>query len=83
MSGAISPLPQHAFMVWCSVKAQGQLYLYLYLTCCGIAFSAVVTFFLCLHYPEIFVPLRRTLFSEISTSLSVPNQGTRAGVPFQ
>jgi hypothetical protein len=29
MSGAIPPLPQHAFMVWCSVKAQGQLYLYL------------------------------------------------------
>jgi hypothetical protein len=28
MSGAIPPLPQYAFMVWCSVKAQGQLYLY-------------------------------------------------------
>jgi hypothetical protein len=27
MSGAILPLPQYAFMVWCSVKAQGQLYL--------------------------------------------------------
>jgi len=23
MSGAIPPLPQHAYMVWCSVKAQG------------------------------------------------------------
>jgi hypothetical protein len=23
------PLPQYAFMAWCSVKAQGQLYLYL------------------------------------------------------
>jgi hypothetical protein len=22
MSGAIPPLPQHAYMVWCSVKAQ-------------------------------------------------------------
>jgi hypothetical protein len=32
MRGAISPLPQHVFMVWCSVKAQKQLYLYLYLT---------------------------------------------------
>jgi hypothetical protein len=31
MSGAIHPLPQYTFMVWCSVKAQGQLYLYLYL----------------------------------------------------
>jgi hypothetical protein len=24
---AIPPLPQYAFLVWCSVKAQGQLYL--------------------------------------------------------
>jgi hypothetical protein len=30
MSGAIHPLPQYAFMAWCLVKAQGQLYLYLY-----------------------------------------------------
>jgi hypothetical protein len=29
MSGAIPPLPQYAFMAWCSAKAQGQLYLYL------------------------------------------------------
>jgi hypothetical protein len=28
MRGAIPPLPQNAFMVWCSVKAQGQLYFY-------------------------------------------------------
>jgi hypothetical protein len=27
MSGAIPPLPQHAFMAWCLVKAEGQLYL--------------------------------------------------------
>jgi hypothetical protein len=27
MSGAIPPLSQYAFMAWCSVKAQGQLYL--------------------------------------------------------
>jgi hypothetical protein len=26
MSGAIPPLPQHAFMAWCSVKAQGLYY---------------------------------------------------------
>jgi hypothetical protein len=32
MSGAVPPLPQYAFMAWCSVKkAQGQLYLYLYI----------------------------------------------------
>jgi hypothetical protein len=29
MSGAIPPLPQYAFLVWCSVKAERQLYLYL------------------------------------------------------
>jgi hypothetical protein len=31
MRGAIPPLPQYAFMAWCSVKekAQGQLYFYL------------------------------------------------------
>jgi hypothetical protein len=28
MRRAIHPLPQYAFMVWFSVKAQGQLYLY-------------------------------------------------------
>jgi len=27
MSGAIPLLPQYAFMAWCSVKAEGQLYL--------------------------------------------------------
>jgi len=27
MRGVIPPLPQYAFMAWCSVKAQGQLYL--------------------------------------------------------
>jgi hypothetical protein len=26
MSGAIPLLPQHAYMVWCSVKAKGQIY---------------------------------------------------------
>jgi hypothetical protein len=28
MSGAVPPFPQYASMVWCSVKAQGQPYLY-------------------------------------------------------
>jgi hypothetical protein len=31
-SGAIPPLLQYAFMVWCSIKAQGQLYLTLTFT---------------------------------------------------
>jgi hypothetical protein len=30
MRGAIPSLPQYAFMAWCSVKAQGQLYFTLY-----------------------------------------------------
>jgi hypothetical protein len=31
MCGAIPPLPQYAFMAWCSVEVRGQLYfLYLY-----------------------------------------------------
>jgi len=30
MSRAIRPLPQYVSMVWCSVKVQGQLYLYLF-----------------------------------------------------
>jgi hypothetical protein len=29
MSGAVPPLPQYTFMAWCSIKAQGQLYLFL------------------------------------------------------
>jgi hypothetical protein len=28
MPGAVPPLPQYAIMTWCSVKTQGQLYLY-------------------------------------------------------
>jgi len=26
MSGGISPLPQHSYMEWCSVKTQGQFF---------------------------------------------------------
>jgi hypothetical protein len=32
MSEAIPPLSQYAFMAWCSVKAQGQLYLPMHAT---------------------------------------------------
>jgi hypothetical protein len=31
MRGAIPPLSPYVFMTWCSVKAQGQLYLYLFI----------------------------------------------------
>jgi hypothetical protein len=34
VSGAIPPLPQYAFMAWCSVKVEGQLYLDLYMLLC-------------------------------------------------
>jgi hypothetical protein len=33
MSGAVLTLLQNAFMAWCSVKEQGELYLYLLLLC--------------------------------------------------
>jgi hypothetical protein len=36
MCGAVSQLPQYALMVWCSVKAQGQLYCYLHTICIQI-----------------------------------------------
>jgi len=29
MRGDIPPLPEHAFMAWCSIKAQGEIYLLL------------------------------------------------------
>jgi len=32
MRGAVPLLHQYAFMAWCSVEAQGQIYLYLYVT---------------------------------------------------
>jgi hypothetical protein len=32
MHGAIPPFPQYAFMEWYSVKAEGELYVYLYLS---------------------------------------------------
>jgi hypothetical protein len=38
MSGAIHPLPQYAFMAWCLVKAQGQLYLFFFLPLSVIEF---------------------------------------------
>jgi hypothetical protein len=37
----------------------------------------------CLRCAEIFVPLRQTLVVGTARSLSEPNQGNRAGVPFQ
>jgi hypothetical protein len=43
MQGAIPPLPQHGFMVWRSVKAQGQLYFYLIITLIIIVTIIIIT----------------------------------------
>jgi hypothetical protein len=50
MSGAVPPLPQYAFMAWCLVKAQGQLYIFFTLSklYCSI-YSAVLYLLLNLH----------------------------------
>jgi len=37
MGGAILPLPQYPFTVWCSVKAEGQLYL----SCLHVSFCTM------------------------------------------
>jgi hypothetical protein len=44
MSGAIHPLPQYAFMAWCLVKAQGQLYLFTVYARSDITVPRTVTF---------------------------------------
>jgi hypothetical protein len=65
------------FARWC------HCWKHLWNSCCGIAFSTVVRFFRCLHYPEIFVPLRQTLFLETARSHSELNVGNMVGVPLQ
>jgi hypothetical protein len=52
MSGVIHHLPQYAFMAWCLVKAQGQLYLYLLLG--GSEFHSV-----CMHFSPLPCVLHR------------------------
>jgi hypothetical protein len=52
-------------------------------SCRGTAFSAVVTSFLCLHYPEIFIPSRQSLLLETGRSHSELNQGNRVCIPFK
>jgi hypothetical protein len=51
-------------------------------SCCIIAFSAIIEFFRCLQYPEIFVILRQILVLETARSHSEPNEGYRVSVPF-
>jgi hypothetical protein len=40
MSGAVPPFPQYTFMAWFSVKAQGQLYFYIYSSILLYVFTA-------------------------------------------
>jgi len=44
MSGAILPLPQYAFMVWCSAKEQEQLYLFYTALYYTVLYCTVLTF---------------------------------------
>jgi hypothetical protein len=46
------------------VRRSCHFWKHLWNCCCGIIFSAVVTFFGYLQYPEIFVPLGQNLFLE-------------------
>jgi hypothetical protein len=52
-------------------------------SCCGMAFSVIVTFLWLIQYPETLVPLRQTSFLETARSHSEPNQGNMVGVPPQ
>jgi hypothetical protein len=53
MSGGIPPLPRYAFMAWCSLKAQGQLYFtLLYFTLLYVTLPLTLP----LHLP-MFLPL--------------------------
>jgi hypothetical protein len=44
MCGVIPPLPQYAFMVWCSVTAQGQLHLFTFKCSCINVNDSLCTF---------------------------------------
>jgi hypothetical protein len=54
MRGSIPPFLQYVFMSWCSVKAQGQLYLYLYVFfSCDFRFSKSIYSHHCvLEHPQ-------------------------------
>jgi hypothetical protein len=49
MRGAIAPVPQYAFMAWCTVKIQGQLYLYLHFYCRKITDEFIQNFMSTMH----------------------------------
>jgi hypothetical protein len=49
MSGAILPLPQYAFMAWCSVTAQGQLDVFPFIYMCVCVYSMYVYVHICVY----------------------------------
>jgi hypothetical protein len=56
---------------------------YFWNSCCGIAFITIDTFFVvCLQYPEIFVPLRQTLFLRTVRTIRSQVRGTGWGFHF-
>jgi hypothetical protein len=73
MGGAIPQLPQYASIVWCSVKAQGQLYLYLYLheiSYCKMELFCVYEDWLTSLYLRKTVKNRNYVFDDIKRSLN-------------
>jgi hypothetical protein len=75
MHGAIPPLSQYAFMAWCSVKAQGQFYLYILplLTsykCCKFTMKFMLFHFNVMIWDE-YVPLKIT--QNTMTEISSPD----------
>jgi hypothetical protein len=78
MCGAIPPLPQYAFMAWCSVKAQGQLHLYkFYIACTSVEMCTPVEYrysFKCVidnvavpHLPSSSIILETSISAKITT----------------
>jgi hypothetical protein len=66
MRGAVCLLPQYAFMAWCSVEAQGQLYLYL--LHCKLVYEYTHEILVCYNR---FVLLPKIIFFDIVTVDSV------------
>jgi hypothetical protein len=72
MRGAISPLPQYAFMAWCLVKRRD-----------NFTFTPICFEVLPLSSPMT-LPLlvRQTLFLETAVSHLEPDQGNKMGILF-
>jgi hypothetical protein len=71
--GAISPLLQYAFTVWCSVKAQGQLCLYFHRTSCHNHHNYQHIIMMYGHRPRIKNPLSPAFNSSFSRHTNCPH----------